>query len=349
MVAIAPIPGNEAERLETLHSYRILDSASDQRFDLFTRLGTWIYGVPISAINLVDSERTFFKSLIGFRAYEPRRATSICAHAVAGNEPVMVVEDLGADSRFQDHPLLLVKGIRFYAGAILHSPSGHRLGTLCICDQQPRAFGDEERQKLIELSEGVGAVLELHRSSLWLLNAASQDALTGLCNRRLFMERLEAAVARADESEPCVLLCLDLDRFKHVNDTLGHAAGDALLCAVAQRITETVRASDLVSRLGGDEFAVLLNAPATLDHAVHLAQRILDAFWQPYDFEGTVVPIRSSVGIAICRSSDTKAAALMRHADTALYQAKHSGRSRYCVYGADDAVFLQGLVLPDGA
>ena len=249
----------------------------------------------------------------------------------------MVVEDLAQDNRFHDHPLLLAKGMRFYAGALLHSVSGHRMGTLCIGDLNPRIFAAEQRHRLSELAGGVSAVLDLHRSSLRLLQAANQDSLTGLCNRRLFTQQLEAAIARSRPDEPCVLLFLDLDGFKQVNDTLGHAAGDALLTEVGRRLISAVRLSDNVARLGGDEFAVLLRGPTRLGVAKQLAERVLCTFAEPYNFEGNLVPIRGSIGIAVCSDSDTDAGVLMRCADTALYAAKQSGRGRYQVYQVDQA------------
>ena len=184
MVAVAPIPSSEMARLQALYSHHILDTPPDERFDLFTRISTWLFDAPVSAINFIDTDRTFFKSLIGFPAYAPLRSTSICAHAVGGEEAVMVVEDLAQDSRFHDHPLFVAKGLRFYAGTVLLAGSGHLLGTLCLGDVRPRTFSADERQKLVALGKGVSAVLDLHRSSLLLLQAASEDTLTGLCNRR---------------------------------------------------------------------------------------------------------------------------------------------------------------------
>ena len=337
MVALAPIPLDESARLMELYKHHILDTPPDERFDLFTQLCTWLYSVPAAAINFIDAERTFFKSIVGLPAYQPARETSICAHAVGGPDMMMVVEDLARDERFHDHPLV-AKGLRFYAGAMLLSRSGQRLGTLCIADTQPRLFTEEERRKLSELAKGVGAVLDLHCSTQQLRDAASQDALTGLCNRRLFMERLTSAVARAEPDDPCVLLCLDLDGFKQVNDTFGHAGGDALLCEASRRLTDTTRAGDTVARLGGDEFAILVRGHSTIASIEQLAQRILAAFSQPYSIEASAVPLRGSIGIAMCSDKSMAAAELMRLADTALYRAKQGGRGQYQVYRAGDTM-----------
>jgi len=335
MVAIAPMPANELARLDDLYSYHIIDTPPDERFDMFTRLCTWIYQVPFSAINLVDAEHTFFKSVVGIPVYRPRRATSICAHAVAEDGAIMEVENLTEDSRFWDHPLA-TNGVRFYAGALLRSPDGQALGTLCIGDSHPRRLADRERAMLLELARGVGSVMELHRSSRLLLHLASEDALTGLYNRRLFMDRLRPALAKAGPDRPCTVLCLDLDGFKQVNDTFGHAAGDALLCEVSRRLTSTVRAGDLVARLGGDEFAIMLGRPTTTATAERMAQRILAAFSAPFSFNGAPIRIRGSIGIAACPSGVDAGSAdeLLRRGDMALYEAKRAGRGCYRLFSA---------------
>ncbi len=338
MVALAPIPSNETARLAALHSYELLDTPPDERFDLFTRLGSWLFNAPMSAINLVDSDRTFFKSLIGLPSYEPRRCTSICAHAVGDGDVIMVVEDLTKDVRFKDHPLVLEKGVRFYAGALLRSHSGIALGTLCIADVEPRQLSTEDRQKLIELAEGVGAVLELHRRGLMLLQAATRDTLTGLYTRRAFDEKIQNAVDKAKSGKFCALLCLDLDHFKDVNDRFGHAGGDALLREVSRRLTQTVRPGDIVARLGGDEFVVLMMDATSVASAELLAIRLLAAFASPFDFEGNDLPIHSSIGIALCPSHANNPAALLRNADLALYEAKNSGRGHHRMYRSRELV-----------
>ena len=318
MVTFAPVPNDEMARLEALRSYVILDTEPDDRFDLFTRLSTWLFDTPMSAINLVDADRTFFKSLCGLPSYEPRRCTSICAHAVGMGEAIMVVEDLAKDPRFHDHPFV-AKGIRFYAGAILRSASGHALGTLCIAGPEPRQLTSEERDKLLELAAGVGSVLELHRLSLSLRQAASQDALTGLSNRRRFDEVLHVSVSEVRPGQGFALLCLDLDGFKAVNDTFGHAAGDELLREVSRRLAGFVRSSDdIAARLGGDEFAVLMAHPATVECAVDMAKAVLVSLATPFAVNGETLTISGSIGIATHPRDAADAAGLLLCADVPL-------------------------------
>ncbi len=157
------------------------------------------------------------------------------------------------------------------------------------------------------------------------------DALTGLPNRTLLHDRLAHTLRLMErDASSLALLLLDLDRFKEVNDTLGHQAGDALLRQVAARMRDAVRASDTVARLGGDEFAVLLPG-AERDGAVHAAQTLLAALVSPVTVEGQTVHVGVSIGIAVTPAHGHEAAVLLRHADVAMYIAKRGG-SGYAVY-----------------
>jgi diguanylate cyclase (GGDEF)-like protein/PAS domain S-box-containing protein len=164
---------------------------------------------------------------------------------------------------------------------------------------------------------------------------AHHDALTGLPNRLLFRERMEAALERIRRpSDAVAVLCLDLDYFKDVNDTLGHPAGDALLEAVAGRLRNRIRTGDLVARLGGDEFAILQFSEDQPADAQSLAQRILEALRQPYDIEGQPAIVSVSIGIAIASESGVSADMLLKCADLALYRAKADGRGTYRFFEA---------------
>ena len=165
---------------------------------------------------------------------------------------------------------------------------------------------------------------------------ARHDALTGLANRSLFTEKADAALARMRRhGEAFAVLMLDLDRFKSVNDSFGHPAGDALLREIAQRLLNTVREVDCVARFGGDEFAVL-QAPCTDQKAgvIALSDRILAAVTEPYDFNGRKLILETSIGIALAPQDGDDVDALIKHADLALYRAKAEGRNRYCFFTA---------------
>jgi diguanylate cyclase (GGDEF)-like protein/PAS domain S-box-containing protein len=163
-----------------------------------------------------------------------------------------------------------------------------------------------------------------------LQHDAAHDALTGLLNRRAFTERLHALHAAAGEGRRGSVLFLDLDRFKQVNDTLGHAVGDVLLQDVARRLLGCLRADDTLARLGGDEFAVLMRG-ADEAQAAAVANRILEALRRPFLIQGHDVRISASVGLVVLDAADDTPGDVLRDADVALYRAKALGRDRFAV------------------
>jgi diguanylate cyclase (GGDEF)-like protein len=162
-----------------------------------------------------------------------------------------------------------------------------------------------------------------------LVHMAHHDALTGLPNRLLFREKLNAEVARARRGECLAVLCLDLDHFKSVNDTLGHPAGDALLRAVSVRMRECARETDIVARLGGDEFAIVQVAAEQPGGAIRLSERLIAAIADPFDIAGQQVAIGTSIGIALAPLDSLDTEQLIKSADMALYRAKTDGRGLY--------------------
>lgn len=185
----------------------------------------------------------------------------------------------------------------------------------------PACLAMAERDRLRQRLEESHALME---------RLSRVDALTGLPNRRQLDERLELSLARLQRARtPVALLCLDVDRFKQVNDTHGHAGGDIVLQAFASRLLECVRATDLVARPGGDEFVVLLD-DAVPGAAERVADGIIHAMQAPVDVRGVPVPVATSIGIAHAVPEDTPED-LMAAADAALYAAKESGRNRYRV------------------
>ena len=166
-----------------------------------------------------------------------------------------------------------------------------------------------------------------------LKHQAFHDALSGLANRALFLDRLEHALARAARSQSLLaVLFLDLDDFKLVNDSFGHAAGDGLLVAVAGRLTKSLRAGDTAARFGGDEFAVLLEEIAGFEEASQVAERIIAELRVPLAVDEHEVQVHASIGIAISPSGVEDPAELLQAADVAMYSAKSRGKGRYEVY-----------------
>jgi len=175
-------------------------------------------------------------------------------------------------------------------------------------------------------------VTERRRAEVQLAYMAHHDALTGLPNRTYFHERLRQAMVQAKRGTAFVLMSLDMNGFKGVNDTLGHAAGDELLRAVAQRLRACVRESDTVARLGGDEFAVIQTGPKEDGDAVVLAKRLIHALGQPYLLHGHQVLSGCSVGMAMAPKDGTEIDDLMKKADMALYRAKRDGTLSYSFF-----------------
>jgi diguanylate cyclase (GGDEF)-like protein/PAS domain S-box-containing protein len=164
---------------------------------------------------------------------------------------------------------------------------------------------------------------------------AYHDALTGLPNRLLFNDRLSLALAHAHRSgQRLALIFVDLDRFKKINDTLGHNAGDLLLQKVAQRFKQCLREDDTVARLSGDEFIIMLPEVSDITEPVKAARRVIDALGAPLQAGGHEITVTCSIGISIYPEDGTTADVLLKHADTAMYRAKDLGRNRYQLYTA---------------
>ena len=175
-------------------------------------------------------------------------------------------------------------------------------------------------------------ITDLKQAQAALARQATHDPLTGLPNRRLLLEGLISALAdlgRGQRTGTVALMFVDLDRFKMVNDVLGHDAGDALLRTAAARLRNAVRAHDMVARFGGDEFVVLLQHVADRGELHDVAQRILDTVAAPIPIGGETADVGASVGIATAAGPDDDPDALLRNADAAMYRAKEQGRGRY--------------------
>jgi diguanylate cyclase (GGDEF)-like protein len=197
-------------------------------------------------------------------------------------------------------------------------------------------------RQYIALADNQGLLVLVRAREAELSHLALHDPLTGLANRVLLDDRMTHAAARRDDgSDGPVLLLIDLDDFKQVNDQHGHGAGDTVLGAVATRLSACVRSHDTVARLGGDEFAILLEPPT--DPAGDVAQRVLDALAASFEVDGTTLWVSASVGIgAVDRGFDaeaTRVARALREADMAMYAAKAAGKNRWRRFGPDIAAF----------
>ncbi|MGY1590593.1 diguanylate cyclase domain-containing protein [Geodermatophilus sp. SYSU D00708] len=193
--------------------------------------------------------------------------------------------------------------------------------------RSPARLDGEVLERLRGLSDQASTALQKARLLETVRHQATHDALTGLPNRVLFLERLAGALAATGPEQHVGVLFCDLDRFKAVNDSLGHAAGDELLRQVAARLRAAVRPGDTVGRLSGDEFAVLLPALARADDADRVVARVLGCFDETFRLEGTAVAVGTSIGVAVHSGEWGAADDLLRAADSAMYRHKHAGRA----------------------
>ncbi len=333
-----PIPPNEAERQEALDRMELLDTPADPYLDALTRLARDLFQVKMALVSLVDRDRQWFKSRQGLDAAETPRSLSYCSQAVLRNEP-LIVEDSQADVRFARTELARnTPDVRFYAGWPLHNADGLPLGTLCLADPKPRAFGKQDIFKLRDLAYLAEHYLHLQHCSQQasdLRDALSReqrkgmlDALTQLWNRAglLHFLPLEQAAAERHQLRLGLIYC-DLDHFKQVNDRYGHDGGDHVLWESARRMSAAVRPQDVVTRNGGEEF-VILSQVHDEQELLQIAERIrLAIASQPMHLEKAELQQTASFGCTLLGAGESAGDALKR-ADQALYRAKHGGRNR---------------------
>ena len=261
------------------------------------------------------------------------------------NERSVAVSDMYDDLRTAD---LVDYARETGTSALLDSPlriGGVFKGVVCFEHTGgQRTWHDDEIRFSGEIADRFIQVLdnaERIKSEERIRQLAFYDPLTALANRRLFQESVqhELNVARRHRVFGS-LLYLDLDNFKTLNDSLGHAMGDELLVQLSQRIRETLRSEDIASRLGGDEFVILINAERgsreeAMDQAVRVARKLQAIISEPYSLQGYEHVITSSIGVTIYPENDSSAADILRQADTAMYRAKEDGRNEICFYNPD--------------
>jgi diguanylate cyclase (GGDEF)-like protein/PAS domain S-box-containing protein len=254
------------------------------------------------------------------------------AYTLAVGKPV-VSEDLLSETRFSAPPTVLERGMRRSVSVPVPDRSGSRHVILAHAPAGLRRFTDDDVRFVEAVAHVVAGALDRAAAEDELRRRALEDPLTGLANRALLKSQLEAELrhARRLQNRVCVLV-LDLDRFKIVNDTLGHSAGDVLLLKVAARLAGCMREEDLIARPGGDEFTVVATRTAT-DHAIaEVAQRLIDAVIEPFELDGREVFITASVGVAISDHGSETPEELLRDADAAMYRAKQQGGGRFEIF-----------------
>jgi diguanylate cyclase (GGDEF)-like protein len=329
-----PKLGDESGRLAALHRYEVLDTPREAAFDRITELVRVILGVPMCAVALIDADRQWFKSCIGLPHPETSRDASFCAHTIRKQE-VLAVPDANLDPRFQDTPLVTGEPfIRSYIGVPLMTPDGYNVGSLCAIDTVPRTYTPAQVEILEHFAALVVEELEMRR-------IAHIDSLTGAATRRSFLLEMEKTLSRFKRSgHPSTLIFIDVDHFKHVNDTYGHATGDLVLSAVAEKLAGQLRLGDTLGRVGGEEFGILLQ-DAHHDHALETAERLrakLETLRVPHE---PPFPITASFGVAVLDAEIPSINRWLALADAALYKAKRTGRNRCCLAGHADVPVVE--------
>ena len=198
-----------------------------------------------------------------------------------------------------------------------------------------------------DITERKKAEDELHEQQIVLQHQAHHDTLTELPNRTLFHDRLEQAVEKAKRNNTLfALFFIDLDRFKQINDSLGHTVGDNLLKVVTSRLKATIRKEDTLARLGGDEFTIIMEELSKAQDASILAQKVLEVLQQPIEIDNHTLYVSSSIGISLYPQDDTDAGNLLKYADAAMYRAKEEGRNNFQFYSAEmTELALERLVM----
>lgn len=345
-------PANEAQRLEALQRYQILDSSREKTFDDLVAIAKAVCGTDMAAVTLIDAERQWFKALDGLDGEQTPRDESMCGHAILQPSRVMVVEDASKDERFHDNPVVVGEPhVRFYAGAPLLSNDGFPLGTLCVFGPRPQRLGDQQEQALSALSRQVMLVMELRRfardiqqqmlarddyerllaeyhDTLLAQNAdlaeqSRTDALTGLPNRRAMALALEAALVDAEgQPRPTCVALLDIDHFKAINDVRGHATGDRVLAELGALLHAFFAGRGVAARYGGEEFLVLMP-----DTEIESAQALCEGLRAAMSSLPMGFAVTASLGVAAHVHGESIDRTIER-ADAALYQAKAGGRNQ---------------------
>ena len=243
----------------------------------------------------------------------------------------VVTEDIATDPLWADYRHLAAPhGLHACWSVPIPASGGGVLGALAIYPDHPSRPEPHDLELLGTASRLAAVAIEHRLLTDQLAHQAQHDALTGLPNRLLFQDRLGQALARAKrKGHQVAVLYMDLDRFKQINDTLGHSAGDALLREAATRLGECIREADTLARLGGDEFVVLVTELADSSNAMRVATGLIDALRIPFRIEGHQLFISASLGISVYPVDALDGETLLAHADAAMYRAKDKGRDNF--------------------
>lgn len=341
ILALPMVVRNEVIGVLAMYSARrdAFDSASIKRYKAFTnRLAVNLYGAQ------EDQQFRLLNAAIN-NATQAIFITDYRGKIVWFNQALSELSGYSAAEIMDSTPHLFSSGSlskvsweemwrdilhgKVWSGDVLNRSKN---GALYVVLQSITPLYDEQGNltHFLCVQQDVSEKKELERRIEYL---AYHDVLTGLPNRTLFNDRMQQAITQAKRDQSAFsLLFVDLDGFKDVNDTHGHAAGDELLKFVAERLRSCVREGDTVARLGGDEFIVLLRDTATERSLTHVARKIIERIAKPYDLELCVARVTASIGISRYPEDAAQADKLMSYADEAMYAAKHAGKNRYAIW-----------------
>jgi diguanylate cyclase (GGDEF)-like protein len=300
-----------------------------------------LLGDEVVGLRLIDEEHPGFANLVSStgvsHAVLASTKRSSLSNGAGGRaiveDRVVILNDYQNDSGAMNE--FVGDELQSAIAAPIHE-NGRAVGSITVATHHPgREYTDTDCEMLVALADQASIALNDAKAVDQMRHLAYHDALTGLPNRLLFFEHLVRAVANANRSgASTAVLYLDLDRFKVVNDSLGHNVGDRLLEAVAKRLRSALRTADLAARLGGDEFAVLAEN-TTAEGAAILAERICDSLRDSFSISGHELTVATSIGVVVDAAGHTDADALLRNADLAMYRAKVDGRGGHAVYEPD--------------
>ncbi len=281
-----------------------------------------------------DGKNLVFKAAVGWpaewigRRTVPVRPGTRAELVLSRHEP-LIVEDYNQEAGYSTSDFLMEFGVRSGIVVPLFGTTG-TFGMLSAHALQPRRFTEDEVNFLRNVANILAVAIERKKAEEQLAYLAQFDSLTSLPNRHLFHDRLAQTMAQAKRNgRPMAVLFIDLDRFKLVNDTLGHGAGDELLKEAAGRLAQCVRSGDTVGRFGGDEFGAVLADLGKPGDASIVAQKIIDAMGRPFNLDGHETYVSASIGITLFPADSDEPAALVVNADVAMYRAKEQGRGNY--------------------
>ncbi len=331
---------DEPMRLQALRALNLVDTPLDERFERLTRLAKRLLDVDIVAVSLVEADRQYFKSIQGSNRCQTSRGVSFCGHAILEDE-IFIVEDARADERFKDNPLVTgPPHVVFYAGVQLRSPDGFKVGMLCVNHSDTYNFTETDKNQLRDIAalvelEMQAATANAVQAALVEEVSAEQrraliDQLTRVWNRKGILDLAEETLRQARlAGDDCGLMMLDLDKFKHINDTYGHNAGDEVLRTAAKRMLSSLRETDMVGRLGGDEFLCVLSPCDSESVAKALAERLGKAIAaEPVRTPDAHIPVSASIGVTLLPAGwGGGIEDAMEEADKAMYASKSDGRN----------------------